>query len=291
MRFISKIVHKIIKGLSIEPLFIRLSVYSRFFQKFIPLHYAYKEGSYKKVTRDKTLFTLDISDYMQWYVWAGLEDISWKLAKQYSKPNASIFDIGANVGAFAVKLANNTEDNTIYAFEPNPYVYKHFVKNLDNNKPASNSIIPNMLGVGHKKESLGFIWEKANSGGGKFTKEKKQDKLEIISLDHYVKEHKISNIDFVKIDVEGFEPFVVEGAVETIQNELPVVYIEVSPKWWNDKGYTTESVLEIFKKQNYSFLLETSDYQVLKIDWRTVVNLEKQHNLILLPPKEVNRNA
>ena len=70
MKITTKIIHEIVIFLFLEGFFIRLSQKKYFFIKLIPLHRSYKKGTIKKVKRDNTIFSLDISDYMQWHIWA-----------------------------------------------------------------------------------------------------------------------------------------------------------------------------------------------------------------------------
>jgi hypothetical protein len=52
----------------------------------------------------------------------------------------------------------------------------------------------------------------------------------IDTLDHQVTERKMSKVDFIKIDVEGFEQAVLEGAVATLERDHPVLFIELAAR-------------------------------------------------------------
>jgi uridine kinase len=65
----------------------------------------------------------------------------------------------------------------------------------------------------------------------------------IIRLDDYYKD--IKNIDFIKIDVEGYEALVIEGAFELIKKFKPYLYVEVG---WGTNHPTWEYNYEIYKK-------------------------------------------
>ena len=264
MKTTAKAIHYLIRIFNLESFIISLFIRTNneIIKKLIPLHNSYKHPSIKKVRRDSALFELDISDYMQWYIWAGLKDLSWKFAAISCKSNCTILDIGANVGAFCLKLGahsvKNNFNSTVIAFEPNPYVFKKLSYNLSCNEKLKNTVQIEPLGISSKKEQLKFQWNKKNTGGGKFIVGKKAlskntELVDVVKVDDYVKEKNISNISFIKIDVEGFEPFVLQGAMQTIKKFKPNIFIEVSPKWWNKNGFTVKEVLKYFEELNYIF--------------------------------------
>ena len=264
MKKSTKAIHFLIRKLDFENLIINLYIRKGLekFKKLIPLHNSYKHPSIKKVRRDSALFELDISDYMQWYIWAGLKDVSWEFAATSFKNNCTILDIGANVGAFCLKLGahsiKNNCNSTVIAFEPNPYVFKKLSYNLSCNEKLKNTVLIEPLGISNKKEQLKFQWNKKNTGGGKFIigekpLSKNTELVDVVKVDDYIKEKKISSVSFIKIDVEGFEPFVLQGAMKTIKKFKPNMFIEVSPKWWNKNGFTVKEVLKYFEELNYIF--------------------------------------
>ena len=264
MKKTTKAIHFLIRIFNLESFIISqfIRTNNEIIKKLIPLNTGYRHNSIKKVVRDSTLFELDISDYMQWYIWAGLKDLSWELANKQPQSSCTILDIGANVGAFCLKLGahlvNNNIDSKILAFEPNPYVFKKLSNNLSFNGKIKNTILIEPLGISNKKEQLEFQWNKKNTGGGKFIVEKKGltknvELIEVVKIDDYVKEKSISNISFIKIDVEGFEPFVLQGAMQTIKKFKPNIFVEVSPKWWNKNGFSVKEVLQYFEELNYFF--------------------------------------
>lgn len=264
MKKTTKAIHFLIRIFNLESFIIALLAHANneIIKKLIPLNTSYKHPSIKKVVRDSTLFELDISDYMQWYIWAGLKDVSWGFAASSLKNNCTILDIGANVGAFCLKLGahsiKNNCNSTVIAFEPNPYVFKKLSYNLSCNEKLKNTVQIEPMGISNKKEQLKFQWNKKNTGGGKFIVgekplSKNTELVDVVKVDDYIKEKKISSVSFIKIDVEGFEPFVLQGAMKTIKKFKPNMFIEVSPKWWNKNGFSVKEVLQYFEELNYVF--------------------------------------
>ena len=52
----------------------------------------------------------------------------------------------------------------------------------------------------------------------------------IMKLDDFITENKITKLDFLKMDIEGYEPSVIEGAKQTLKTFKPHLYIEIHPK-------------------------------------------------------------
>ena len=74
---ISKIVHKSVCALKLEWLILSLSKINKIFLKAFPQFYNYEKNTFKKCRRDNVNFYIDISDYMQWYLYADIKDDAW----------------------------------------------------------------------------------------------------------------------------------------------------------------------------------------------------------------------
>ncbi len=280
MKRITQITHNTIKRLRLEKVVIKKSL-----KKFIPLHKSYAQQTIKKVKRDNTYFSLDISDYMQWHIWANLEDLSWK--KGIKQKEGHVLDVGANVGAFSLKTLKNTNHNlTIHAFEPNPFVYNQLEQNFSLNTLPPEHYKLNNIGLSNQQGFLDFYWNKENTGGGSFAKNNnstQSQKIAVTTIDEYVAKNQLENIAFIKIDVEGYEPEVLEGAKETLTQHRPTLFIEVSPEWWRNNNYDVLSVLTVFKELNYQFFPIIDEKEQSEMQLSGLSNIRQQYNLYLIP--------
>lgn len=145
---------------------------------------------------------------------------------KYIPENAVILDIGANIGNHSVYWASRGAKR-IHSFEPMLHTYNNLVKNININE-MGKIIIPYNVGLGDMK-SLGEIAKNYSTNiGGTQIKESnvsgrfsiKIERLDDIDL-------KEDKIDFVKIDVEFFEPKTLAGMQETIKKYKPIIFIEV----------------------------------------------------------------
>ncbi len=152
-----------------------------------------------------------------------------KSLDKYIPKNAVILDIGSNIGNHSVYWAARGA-KSIHSFEPMLQTYNNLQKNIEIN--AMEKIIkPYNLGLGDTKVSGEVAKNLRNNIGATQIKESevsgpfslKIDRLDDIDL----KEEKI---DFVKIDVECFEPKTLAGSLETLKKYRPIVFIEVFKK-------------------------------------------------------------
>jgi FkbM family methyltransferase len=154
---------------------------------------------------------------IRWQLHAGTNREEFKEIEKRLKRCDVVFDAGANIGlvsAFASLLVG--EKGVVHAFEPHPTTVLELKKTLALSECQNVVVNPVALSssVGmadfyyvpnHKLNSLGPIADKTYG-------ENEVMKVPTTTIDAYCVEHNVSHIDFLKIDVEGFEQSVLEGA-------------------------------------------------------------------------------
>ena len=153
--------------------------------------------------------------------WNGLEGAKEKKSIEIWQrlcPEAEvIFDVGANTGIYSLIAAASNSHSSIHAFEPNKSISLLLKNNISINyfsdrikvieKAVSNT--SNLLKIDDYKNHGQFISSKS------------------ISIDEYIAINHINRFDIIKIDVEGFEPKVIEGAMNSIERYRPSILIEI----------------------------------------------------------------
>jgi FkbM family methyltransferase len=168
--------------------------------------------------------------------WAGLyggwEKQSIQLWVQLCKKATIIVDVGANTGIYSLIAACVNPAATIYSFEPVKRVYEKFLRNIEIN---SFSIQPFNEAVSDF-DGTAVIYDQFTEHIYSVTVNKNLaapnvlvNKVEVktITLNTFIQNHQISNIDLIKIDVETHEPEVLRGFSEYIPKYLPTILIEI----------------------------------------------------------------
>ena len=182
-------------------------------------------------------------------------DVLSDLRKNYIKDKAVILDIGANIGNHTVFFAKVCNAKKVYSFEPIPYIYGLLSRNVDINNIKKKVCTYNVaLGNSCVKADIENYYE--DNMGRTQLKESDNGGIEVVRLDDIVKE--IDDIvDFIKIDVEGFEVKVLEGAVDFLRKTNAVIFIECFPNNYSKMnsillscGYKEEKE---YKNNNYLY--------------------------------------
>ena len=130
-------------------------------------------------------------------------------ALEYVKRWENCIDVGSNVGMWTRELANRFKK--VYCFEPNPNFIECFNKNIT----ESN--------VELFKYGLSDIEHTASQGKQSTVLNESPGNVICKTLDSF----NLKNIDFIKIDVDGFEYKVLCGAIKTIKESNPTINIEM----------------------------------------------------------------
>ena len=290
MRFYTRYIHTFVRITRTEIFFVTLGKKIPFFLKFIPLPTDYSVSENRIVCRDHTFFHLRLHDYMQWHIFAQQSDISWRIALQQLTESACVLDIGANCGAFSLKLAqaairNKISNCVIYAFEPNPVVCQYFDRNLSLNPKILPAVHLQRIGLGDKNEKLQIVFSEKNTGGGRIIKNRQGTgfSVEIQTLDSFAQMHNLKNIVFIKIDVEGFEPLVLEGAMKTIEYHKPVIFVEITDSWFKERNSSEDFFVNYFLNEGYKLWMEV-DNQIMKYSPLEAKKMW-QYNLLAMPDR------
>jgi len=258
MKKITAVTLRIVQSISLDAVLAILPPSFGFLKKLIPHPSFYKKSDEVIIKRDNTSFNVNRSDWMQWHIYANLPDDSWKFALKMLQPEKKaliILDIGSNIGAFSFKLASNLrkkgiENFTIHSFDPNPYIQRRFEKNMGLNPSLQNNIKFHTLAVSDFCGTTSFDFTEDNSGGGSI--QGKGIPIEVITIDEFCTAKKINRLNFIKIDVEGFEPFVFDGGRKTIEKYKPTIYTEISPPLYEAKGRSERDIFRYLIDTGYS---------------------------------------
>jgi FkbM family methyltransferase len=144
----------------------------------------------------------------------------------------------------------------VYAFEPDPYSFSILSENVERNK-SSNKIIPVQKILSNRIGSYSLY---TIMGGGSAVLEGGNETVEGVTLDSFVEKEGLNRLDFIKLDVEGAEMEVLEGAVETIKKFKPKMAISVYHKP-EDVITIPKFILQVLPKAKF-YLSHKSSYEL-----------------------------
>jgi|SRR3989344_1266078 len=149
-------------------------------------------------------------------------------AEQFFKKDFIVIDAGANSGVFSVFAAHLAPQGRIYSFEPVANTFENLKKNTRDypgitciNSGLGDEISQKNIFV-NSRSTLGSVFEDSPFYRTR-SDWKEHESASIMTIDAFVAENNIPRIDFIKIDTEGYEAKILNGAKESIRKWKPVI--------------------------------------------------------------------
>ena len=174
---------------------------------------------------EKDLISNAITNYGYW------ELHLYHFYSQFIKPNYTIIDGGANIGFHSIQFAKLANEGSVYCFEPQPLIYNILTTNILING-ATDIIKQSKLGLGEKEnmkfkmtplKEQEFSEHCINYGGRGLTDSDEGEEAVILTT---IDNLNLDKLDFIKLDVQGFELATLKGGEKTIKSNSPIMFIE-----------------------------------------------------------------
>jgi FkbM family methyltransferase len=168
------------------------------------------------------------------------------------------FDIGANEGYFSLLMSKLVGENgRIYAFEPQTRLLPILFKNINQNA-SFNCTICN-FGVGESKSMKEIsLFPSNNNAASSIVRPYKlnanKEEIYVFDIDYFVQKSNISKVDFVKIDVEGYEFEVVRGMKKTLsEKKIGTILLDYHTTILKERGISSWEIHSELIKNGYKF--------------------------------------
>ncbi len=249
IRYVNKKTGKLIEGINKKKETLEEKNWNKKFIKNTSIVFEIEKGLSINLYKDSVLSRL---------IFEGFEKDEIEFMTKVLREGDTLIDIGANIGLFSLigsKIVGNS--GRVISFEPSPITYARITENIKLNN--FENIDARNIGLSDKQGKLtlnisenGFdAWN--SFAGGNDDKFQKVVEVDVSTLDEELKNTDKNNISFIKIDVEGWEKFVLEGGKEILQNYTPTVMIEFTESNTFSAGYFVQDLYDIMVNLNYKW--------------------------------------
>lgn len=264
---------------------------SSILRKLLPRSRAYHRENFEFQVSDKLKILINRSDYTQWRLFSGGLSVNREIFRYLTVREDQFFmlDIGANIGGFTILMAQEvkTEKFHVHLFEPNPKVFSTLKENISRLRASNPEVHAStaQLALGEKEAVLPLKVDDDHSGLATLGVPESFGStvdVKVLSLDSYIMDKKIPRVDFIKMDVESFEPAVLAGARNTMREFRPVLYMEYGIDWFTN--FTEEQIrdlLTFFHALGYCFYREARSGELIDLPM-TIESLQEYNHLNIL---------
>jgi FkbM family methyltransferase len=238
--------------------------YARFIQRFVMVfRRLLKRTPLAECHRSGFVWSLDLDEGIDFSIWL-LGSFESETVRSYSKmvhKGDVVLDIGANMGAHTLPLARLVGDQGhVIAFEPTKYAFTKLRKNVIGNPEIRNRVtcIQAMLVDKineHPPSAVYSSWplnQYENLHLGHQGKLMTTEGAIATTLDVALSGLDFDRVDFIKLDIDGFECQMLVGARETLHKWQPPIIMELAPYVLEEQGASVEELLALLCDFGYS---------------------------------------
>lgn len=215
----------------------------RLFDLFLP-----NEG-----TREASVFgfdtQLDISDWVQRNVYIGsYEPGETATIRSMLRPGMTFSDVGANIGYFSLLASSRVGANgRVIAVEPTPALADHLRRTIERNNIQNIELQQCGLSESDGDGAIYLPPEHLHNNTPSMLGEAEGTRVavQLRSLDGLLDSLGVGRVDFMKMDVEGFEAKVIAGASESLSRKrIRAILIEFNDYWLREAGSSPQELHE-----------------------------------------------
>jgi FkbM family methyltransferase len=215
------------------------------------------------VKRGGIRYHLDLNEGIDFsiYLLGAFEPGTQKTLQNLVEPGNVVFDIGANIGAHTLGIAQSVGNSgKVYAFEPADFAFAKLKRNLALNPELEARTFPRQILLAanlteHPEPQIYASWP-LESDGTVHPKHRGRlvsaEHAIVETLDNFILREGITHLDLIKMDVDGHELPVLQGARETLRRFQPALVMEMSPYIHAEFHHSFAEFVEVLKQAGYS---------------------------------------
>lgn len=199
---------------------------------------------------------LDLDDRIQRRMAFGAhERREVSIVSQLVQPGATVVDVGAHVGYFTLLMADAVgHAGRVLSIEPDQGNYDRLIANVQRNQLTWVDTVNAAASDVDGSARLFPPGKRGESGLGTLIPSPHSAGIEVACrrLDTLLEERDVEKVDFIKIDVEGWEPSVLRGLEPLLEREGgPSMLVETNDRLLSSMGYTTTDLCEYLERFGY----------------------------------------
>ena len=199
--------------------------------------------------------TFDRWLYLQLHRWGAMGRKEAELLRRHVEPGMTVVDIGANIGLYTLLLAKLAgPKGLVHAFEPDPIMQAACAENLRLNEARTVTLYP--LALGARSSRITLHRSVFNLGDNRLSRHEADSFSEPVEVCVARLDEVLSNvrIDFLKMDVQGWEVEVLRGMEGLLSLGSPSqMLVEYWPYGLLRAGTCAQDLLAILGRHGYRF--------------------------------------
>jgi FkbM family methyltransferase len=178
--------------------------------------------------------------------------------KALLEPGMTVLDVGANIGQYTLIAAHRVGPyGQVHAFEPTPPTATELRANVALNR-FENVTINEVAVADAAGEALLFCTDPGSPGTNTIMTPSEDVcsavKVPTLTLDQYLAEHHITQVDVMKLDIEGAELLALRGAQGLLRGEgAPFLVLEINPGTLARSGNSGDDLLGLLQDCGYTY--------------------------------------
>ncbi len=213
--------------------------------------------------RDEIRYELDLRESIDSSIYyeGCFEPDVVRIIQQYVQQGMVAIDIGANIGCHTFRLAQLVGDKgKVIAFEPSSWAFRKLERNSALNNFGNIVLEKTALSdekIDGKLLRIYASWPlRCNAHDDLHPIHRgypMNDVVDLITLDDYVRMKKITKVDFIKLDVDGYELKVIRGGIKSIRAFRPIMIVEFGEYTLEGFGDSLEDLVDLLAESGYLF--------------------------------------
>jgi FkbM family methyltransferase len=212
-----------------------------------------------------------VAHWLYWEGFEGYDPDTLPIFRALARRASVTLDVGAHTGVYGLIAAIESPQSRVLAFEPVPAVFSRLRRHALLNKTANMLCIraavgseagtspiyfeADQRGTNNRQDASLFPWMRSQPWCAEI--------VPVVRLDDFLPTAGVDRVDLAKIDVERFEPEVIEGMSEVIARDRPHLVCEVFPPEWS-RPRAQERIESVLLPHGYNFFHLTENGPVLR---------------------------